>query len=537
MKKTKTAIVALVLAIMMAIPTMAMANQAAPTPEEAGLIPIRAFFEDLGADVEWQGEDRSIHIAIEGGNIILFADQTDVFINGFPTYLYDAVVLWQSTSFISERDLAWLLPAVFVLAVEMTTFYLCEESRDMALYDFDLLVRYTFENAVWDYVVYRRFGFTLEELFAQSRLMIENMIPLTVPLLDVFAINMVDGDDTRSMAANYLYFLLVFNVSIPIVATGHLDTVGMDIYALMMYLLLGMYDDYGFTHPLLGPLTDPVTHWFYADRIDGLEVAAWSQNLDNAWTQSIIPGEVALLGISCFMNSPELDNAVIFPFLQEIEDYSHLIIDLRGNGGGNTGLFNRLVLSRIINEPLPHTHYEFFTGGNMAVAMSYFSVNNPMGRIIDMAVEIVDSRIVSAADFVQQNNMINFNQYPLTALHYVAIWEELLHPADDGVNFSGNIWLLVDSGSGSATAGVTRKALSTGFATVVGENTSNIMAPTMYDLVVLPNTGILWRIDTGFMPDATGRLPEIYGLAPNIRNHPGMDALETVMALIAAGDY
>ena len=109
MKRVKFALMALVLVLVTAIPSAAMAGEAAPTPEEAGLIPIRAIFEDMGGIVSWQDEDRSIHIAIEGGNIILFAGQTAAYVNDSPVTLQDAVVLLQGMSFISGDDLTLLL--------------------------------------------------------------------------------------------------------------------------------------------------------------------------------------------------------------------------------------------------------------------------------------------------------------------------------------------------------------------------------------------------------------------------------------------
>jgi hypothetical protein len=108
MKKTKAAIVTLVLALIMAMPTLAMANQVSANPQEAGLIPIRAFFEEMGAGVDWQDEDRSIHIAIDGGTVILFADRTAAYVNGNAVTLQDAIALWQGMSFITEDDLAML---------------------------------------------------------------------------------------------------------------------------------------------------------------------------------------------------------------------------------------------------------------------------------------------------------------------------------------------------------------------------------------------------------------------------------------------
>ena len=111
MRKAKLTIVVLVLALVMAIPTMAMANQTAPSPEETELVPIRALFEEIGAAVDWQGEDRSIHIAIDGGTIILFAGQTTAYVNGNAIALQDDIILSQGMSFITEDDLALLIDA------------------------------------------------------------------------------------------------------------------------------------------------------------------------------------------------------------------------------------------------------------------------------------------------------------------------------------------------------------------------------------------------------------------------------------------
>jgi len=55
--------------------------------------------------------------------------------------------------------------------------------------------------------------------------------------------------------------------------------------------------------------------------------------------------------------------------------------------------------------------------------------------------------------------------------------------------------------------------------------------------IALPNTGIIWRIDIGYRTDAMGCSLEVYGIAPQVQNFEGMDALETVLELIAQGNY
>ena len=62
--------IALIIVIIMVVSTTTFAAYAA-SPEEAGLIPVRAIFEEAGATVTWQPGDASIHINLQDISIIL----------------------------------------------------------------------------------------------------------------------------------------------------------------------------------------------------------------------------------------------------------------------------------------------------------------------------------------------------------------------------------------------------------------------------------------------------------------------------------
>jgi len=55
--------------------------------------------------------------------------------------------------------------------------------------------------------------------------------------------------------------------------------------------------------------------------------------------------------------------------------------------------------------------------------------------------------------------------------------------------------------------------------------------------ISLPNTGIVVRFGVAYYTDPTGRPLQGYGIQPHLPNRPGLDALETVLALIAEGNY
>jgi len=127
--------------------------------------------------------------------------------------------------------------------------------------------------------------------------------------------------------------------------------------------------------------------------------------------------------------------------------------------------------------------------------------------------------------------MHQFNQEDLALLDYVIVWQVGVAPAENNTPFGGEIWLLVDGRSASASDNAATFSIATGFATVVGEPTAGITG-VIYNYAALPNTGILFRIDLGYTVDQYGRSLEEFGVIPQIPNLLGWDALETVLTRI-----
>jgi len=554
MKKVRVLAVTLVLALVVAIP----AAFAQSTPEEMGLISIRTFFEDLGADVDWQHADRSIHIAMDGGTMILFADRTLAYANDVALTLQDGVSLQQNRALISEDDLV-LLHAAFLetLSVEATTltFYLTEEARDIVLEDFDYMVNAILENSPWesvlDRVVFYEEGVSFEFYVSHFREYIEamNPIPVTVPDEAVFRSQfpIKEGDDARAIAANYLFALLNFEFAPPLMNIGHLGPRTLDMYTSLLTAFSRQYHNPALDSEnnlvlalFLEAYTHPSAVWFYGDievDLDGVIQASFPDVPGNIVTEILVPDEVAFLRINSFLANPIYDDLVTLPFLQEVQDYNHLILDLRGNLGGLVTYFDEFILGRLISEPVEIGVHEFFSEGDRAYGLmdAYLQSRLEIGSIFEWS-ELVSVEIVPAVDFITDRGMTHFNQDDLALLDYVLLSRTVTFPAGDSINFDGKVWLLVDAMSMSASALATNTMLYTGVATVVGENTSGVMG-SQHRYITLPNTGIIWRIDIGYQTDALGNSLEVYGIAPQIRNFDGMDALETVLELIAQGNY
>ena len=534
MKKKSTKIIACLLAFALMLPLVAFSEYYDDNNDyddewhfEVEVVPLRQTAYDHGATVLWDDETRTIHIILANGFPILLPLDS---IRDFGGFVLDGVT--------------WL-PAVileywFAIGAGMRFIVLTEEAREYVLEDFDYLMQQILENSPWASVIERRADFTLEELIEVNRYFIYDMY-----MLQVMA-DLPDGidwtrshDNPRDLAADYLFALLTFEFSNPIAGIGHMSPLLPLFHRDMLVRNMRSYIEYGGEMTwesdfggslILQAFTHPQALWFYGtDDIDFDVEGHGMYDPYNVHAEILVPGEIAYIAIESFLNNRELDDAIIYPFLNEIRDFDHLIIDIRGNGGGYVVNFYDITLRRIITEPLIVRGFEFFSSGELAREWADFFIGADGAVVGGDALSI--EGIHRATDFIEEHGMTHFNQDDLEMLHYVVFWYTEILPVDEPIGFDGKIWLLVDAYSASASAMITLTALDTGFATVVGENTSGVMG-SMTSFVVLPNTGIIFRIDIGYQTDDDGRSFEEYGIAPNVRNHDGLDALETVLELI-----
>jgi hypothetical protein len=541
MKKKLSVMTALVLALVMAVSTVAFARpmETVPQREVDGVVyvPLRQTLEAYGWTLERERESGTVHLINPFGAVDSFyfnelLEITMGFVENGVTWI--------------PHDMASLIfdPLYEMMNnFELRTFTLCEEARDLALDDFLYMISFILNNSPWDSVVYRAFGIDFIELAEFYQGMIETMEPFSVftpheEFLRTF-FPLQDGDSPREKAANYLFALLLYGFASELMAIGHMMPRTLDMY-------IAQYTGFTRAHyradaagestllleKMFGAFADPAAVWLYGE----VEVDLYSDELPipvvhgNIETAMLDDEAVAFLRINSFGANMEHDDAILLPFLQEIADAEHLIIDLRGNGGGFVRYGMDLLLRRLINEPIEYSTFEFFAGGDEA----YAKMNTLLKYASEMET-ILYAEIMPAEEFIAERGKVYFDANDLARLDYVIVSREVITPADDAVGFGGKIWLLVDGESASLSAMLAEIALYTGFATVVGENTSHVMGSTnLY--VALPNTGIIWRVDIGYKTDALGRSLEVFGVTPNILNFSGLDAFDTVLLSILLGD-
>ncbi|MCL2216299.1 MAG: S41 family peptidase [Defluviitaleaceae bacterium] len=531
---------------MVMILTMVVANftpvYAEELPELEFLFGVREGFEGIGGTVEWQGEDRSIRIDFLGYVIILFTESPEISVDGDYFPLETGVIFIDNRAFLTMRDVMRM--EIALMGGTLETFYLTEEARDIVLYDFNYAINFILENSPWDSVIYRRLGINFDMYVEMFREFIENMIPLESPALPgIFPIR--EGTDARSLAANYLISLLAFEFSQPLQGIGHIGPRDLELYRMQLTGMLRSYHGAEMSPEMreylglrLAAFIHPAAIWFYGE----YEVDLYGEDHPfpdvpgNIITEILVPGEVAYLRINTFMANPEYDDNTTLPFLQEIRDFDHLIIDVRGNMGGLAGYFDEFIIRRLISEPVEFPGGEFFRAGDAAMATmnALIQVLENMEPDEYAVTEIMYVGKMPAAEFVEQRGMVYFNPDDLARLDYVIYSRSRIAPSDDSIGFGGEIWLLIDHMSMSASVNAALSVMAIG-GTLVGTNTSGVLGP-MHMYTTLPNTGIIWRLDIGYIADAYGRSLEVYGVAPHFTNLPGLDALETALVLITMSE-
>ena len=417
---------------------------------------------------------------------------------------------------------------------------LTKEARDIVLSDFEYLAEILIQNAPFQGSLYRRLGFTLEEHLDITRHLIKSMRP--IPSFTVRGLGeRWEGELTDDLykAADYLYSLLAM-LGFAVESIGHMGPMRAEEFT----RLLTHMEIVGYTlgndpelasefdirliewfYDVHGIFTKPASLWLYDVSLEDIDITidiaeTRRGNENNVTTRILEPDRIAYIHIASWANCYELDGEVLFPFFEEVQSYEHLIIDIRGNAGGFPEYVTK-VIGALIDEPLDFVYYEFFTAGEMA--MGIWDVNT-------VFLVTADDKL-NAYEFIHKNNLTAFNKDDLALITYAVRWNYRIEPMENSSPFMGDIWILVDDRSASASELIALIAMDTGFATVVGEPTRGV-TPVQTLHISLPQTGIIFRLDIGSLVDSTGRSLEEFGVTPQIANNEGMDALETVLSVI-----
>jgi len=316
-----------------------------------------------------------------------------------------------------------------------------------------------------------------------------------------------------------------------------------------------------FTHHVYGVLNRENTVLFYTQLRETGRGRPRQDFPETAYDFNILePGHVAYISVNYmipiltdgWVNRPAPPmwhyERLNYDFSEEIADFEHLIFDFRGNRGGSHLQFVEFIIPQYIHEPLIVEGHAFYMGGaytNLAKEIFDFRTAFPgyNQRFFDPWVYEYTNIDPETVPFLDTS--IPFKR-SASLLLYAPPMRELY---ESGRNmggdrpealFNGKIWVLTDSDTASAAETAVLLLSQGGNITIIGEPTAGGMGTQFLPFriyLTLPNTGIAVRFDIAYLTDMEGRPLQGYGLEPHYRPRLGMDALETVLAMIEEGTY
>lgn len=185
------------------------------------------------------------------------------------------------------------------------------------------------------------------------------------------------------------------------------------------------------------------------------------------------------------------DMKIITPFLQSIKNYKKLIIDIRGNGGGDSRYWSDNIVPMLLNKPVNDTQYLAFRGGSFVeqfVKDRFGFGYSGLHKISD----IDNGTLKNLPPELKEE----FKYYTYNNITYVP---------NNSIGFSGKIYLIVDGGVFSSAEAFAVFAKDTGFATLVGVKTGGDGIGFDPAVCTLPNSGYIFRfpLEMGLTSDGT----------------------------------
>jgi len=367
-------------------------------------------------------------------------------------------------------------------------------TREALLYDFDYLITTLEENFPSFGIIYRRNGVDMMALAQDVRIQLYEM-----PNLDVvrFWITLRD---------NFFYY------AYPV---GHLRIVdGVERRILVDYRIRNSHlahelrDLPGTSPRLLAAMPTPTGAQLQFDFIDEGRIAYLAINGSMTWT---LRDELRV----------NLRN-----FYQDIAGYEHLIIDMRHSPGGHPRFFTDYIAPPLVRDRFIKTFYNFYQAGSHNVEFMY---RRMVLQGLPFCVSDLDE--LFPGEYIPQYLIDDLSNKDFMFRSGASLMRGIT-PSP----FNGEIWMLIGPHMYSGSQTIATLVYESGFATMVGETTGGMAVATRpsSNFFALPNTGIVIRYDHALITDSRGR-PLEYGTDPHYFNRPGMDALETVLALIEEG--
>lgn len=193
------------------------------------------------------------------------------------------------------------------------------------------------------------------------------------------------------------------------------------------------------------------------------------------------------------------DERIIKKYLKTIENKKALVIDIRGNSGGDSRYWQNFLLPSLIRKPYETSYYHFIRKGDL-----------------NKKVIAQERYKEGVSEFLKASNLTDDKKELLQKFDYYNISPAVINPNEDSIKFKGKIYLLVNSSVYSSSEMMASFCSETNLATLVGERTGGDGIGTDPMQIDLPNSGYVLRFSKEMGLTKSGKINEIEKTNPNI---------------------
>ncbi|MFA6941731.1 MAG: S41 family peptidase, partial [Clostridiaceae bacterium] len=196
----------------------------------------------------------------------------------------------------------------------------------------------------------------------------------------------------------------------------------------------------------------------------------------------------------------ESDGKKIIEFFNKIKDYSYLIIDIRGNGGGTDDYWQSNIVEPLISEPKSES-----------IAMAY------KGNYIKPFLTgrgIITKPIDKIPEQFKSNYVSDMEQF--------SAGTKIVKPRNS-VNFKGKVYLLTDDRVYSSSESFAAFCKASGFAELVGTTTGGDGIGIDPCVMALPSSGLVIRFSLDMGINSDGTVNEKTHTKPDIYAEPAYE--------------
>lgn len=251
-----------------------------------------------------------------------------------------------------------------------------------------------------------------------------------------------------------------------------------------------------------------------------LKKARETENSGENLEVKLLDKELGLVKINEMLAEYELDADMekLDKFLEENENLKTLIIDIRGNSGGNIEYWQEYLFPRLIEKKVSVNNHMFFKDGIRTRLLL---------KSEEISCENISNVDLGKMDLEHKEDLKDFSYYSKDKIEITPIKDN---------KFNGDLYLLVDQGVYSAAEGMANFCKNTKIAKLIGQKTGGDGVTLGLINDVCPNSGLVFTYTNTLGYSQDGLINEEEKTSPDIYTESFNESVDTIKKLEKIGE-